>query len=338
MFESQNSTACLDLGSSLTKIAIVNKKQELEKTLVVENVLGFSVPNDQKQVAAFASYLEDIFTQHKLPRIGLRLAMPEKLTSTQIIDIPTLTDVELATSIQWQAQQYIPIPKEDLVLSYQVLFRPEKKDEAVTNMRVLLIGIHRQNRDHLLAACKIAGVEPSLLETETISTLRHLLQQTGESTQMVINFGASGLDLAIVKNNELNLSIAHQNGSEMITKSLMTAFNLPRDKAEEYKKAYGIDKRHFDGKIAKAIEPIAQMIISDIKNTVAFYNSKNNLSHITHIYFAGGGSMMPGFPELLAVNFNLEINPLGIFSNIGGNIPEKDHLLYPIAVGLAKKK
>ena len=48
--------------------------------------------------------------------------------------------------------------------------------------------------------------------------------------------------------------------------------------------------------------------------------------------------MMPGFPELLATNLNLEIAPLEIFSNLNGNIPAKDHLLYPVVAGLAKKK
>lgn len=332
------SGVCLDLGSALTKIAITDKKGDLERTLITTNTIGFSIPKDRQQINSFANYLNDIFTQNKIPRTNVRLAMPEKFTSTQIVEIPTLTDVELATSIQWQAQQYIPIPKDDLALSYQVLYRPEKKDEAVTNMRVLLIGIHKQDLDNILEGLKIAGLEANLMETETIATLRNLPMQMGESAQMAINFGASGVDLTIVKNNELNLAISHPNGSDMITRALMTAFNLPKDKAEEYKKAYGIDPKHFDGKIARVIQPLVQTIISDIQNTITFYNNKNNLNTLTRLYFAGGGAMMPGFPEVLAANFNLEIAPLDIFANIQGNIPEKDHLLYPVAIGLAKKK
>ena len=250
MFEAQNAAVCLDLGAALTKVIVTDKKGEVEKALVVNNTIGFSIPNDQKQVTTFANYLGELFSQHHLPHTNLRLSMPEKYVSTQVIEIPTLTDVELATSIQWQAQQYIPIPQDDLVLSYQLLFRPEKKDEAVTNMRVLLVGIRKQNLNNILDALKMAGLESALLETETISSLRNLSIQPKDSAQILLNFGATGIDLAIVKNNELNLAVSHQNGSEMITKSLMTAFNLPHDKAEEYKKTYGIDPKHFDGKIA----------------------------------------------------------------------------------------
>lgn len=337
MFEKNNAAVCLDFGNFYTKIVVTNRKGELEKTLLIDNTLGYAIPKDQKQIAGFAGYLDEIFTQNKLSRSNIKLAMPEKLASTQIIEIPTLTDVELATSIQWQAQQYIPIPKEDLVLSYQVLFRPEKKDEAITNMRILLVGIHKQDLDNLLAAFQIAGLDASLMETETLSNLRNLSVQTGETAQIILNFGATGLDIAIVRNNEINLVVSHPTGSEMITRSLMTAFNLPKEKAEEYKRAYGINPQHFEGKIAQVITPIAQTIINDIKNTISFYNSKNNLNTLTQLFFSGGGAMMPGFPELLAANFNLEIAPLDVFGNISGAIPEKNHLLYSVAVGLAKK-
>jgi type IV pilus assembly protein PilM len=266
------------------------------------------------------------------------LSLPERSVSTQVIDIPTLTDAELATSISWQAQQYIPIPKEDLLLNYQVLFRPEKKDAAVQNMRVLLAGVNRNDTDRLTAAYRQAGLEPAVMETESISVLRHLTADDANTAVMILNFGASGLGLTVVKNNELALAISHQTGSNMITKALMSTFNLPVEKAEEYKKAYGIDSRHAEGKIANAIVPVAQNILSDIKNTLTFYNNKNNLQAISRLYICGGGSLMPGFPELLAANLNLEVIQLNIFNELTGNVPQEDQLLYPVAAGLTKRK
>ncbi len=338
MSNSNLEAVAIDLGSALVKIIVTDKHGKISQNLVINNNLGFSVPMNQTQADSLSSFIGEIFTQNKLPRRGLRLAMPEKLTSTQVIEIPTLTDAELATSINWQAQQYIPIPKEDLALNYQVLYRPEKKDEAISNMRVLLIGINKNHLGNLMNAYKKAGLEPTLLETETIATLRNLQPETTNLSSMVVNFGASGLDLAILKNNELSLAISHQTGSNMITKALMTTFNLPMDKAEAYKKEYGVNASFFEGKIANAIAPIAQSILSDIKNTITFFNNKNNLQTISKLYFCGGGSLMPGFPELLAANLNLEIIPLDIFSTAQGAVPEKDQLLYPIAYGLTKRQ
>jgi type IV pilus assembly protein PilM len=204
-------------------------------------------------------------------------------------------------------------------------------------MRVLLAGVNRGDTDRLTAAYRQAGLEPNVMETESISTLRHLTLADGEFTIMILNFGASGLGLTVVRRNELALAISHQTGSNMITKALMNTFNLPIDKAEEYKKAYGIDSRHVEGKIAAAIVPVAQTILSDIKNTLTFYNNKNSLQAISRLYVCGGGALMPGFPELLSANLNLEVLPLNIFDGLTGNIPE-NQLLYPVAAGLSKRK
>ncbi len=327
----------IDLGSFYTKVATVNRRGELEKILLIDNTLGFDIPKDRNQVEGFAGYLNEIFTTYKLPRNNVKIALPEKYASTQVIEIPTLTDVELATSIQWQAQQYLPIPKDDLVLSYQVVFRPEKKDEAVTNMRVLLVGMRQSDLTNLLEAFAQANLDATMMETSTLANLRNLSLQPNQTSVMLLDFGANNLNLGVIHNNEIALSLSHPNGSELISKALMNTFNLPKEKAEEYKINYGLDANHFEGKIAQALTPIMQALLNDLNNTLTFYNNKNTLSPISKIFFCGGGALMPGFSEFLRLNLNLEIAPVEVFSNITGNIPKDNHLIYSPSLGLAKK-
>ncbi len=332
-------TVAVDLGSSFVKIVQIGKQGEILQTLTVPNTLGYSVPTKTTQIDGTANFLKGIFEENHLPKTNLSLALPEKIVSTQVISIPTLTDSELASSINWQAQQYIPIPKEELVLNYQVLYRPDKKDSATQEMRVLLIGINQENLNNLLAAYKQAGLEPTVLETESLSVMRHLpADLRGDSASMIMNFGASGFDLCLTKGTEIAMALSHQTGSLMITRALMNTFNLPMDKAEEYKWYYGVDARHAEGKIAQAIVPLMQTILGDIKNTLTFFNNQNPTQSISRLFVCGGGAMMPGFPELLAANLNLEVLPLGVFDNTVGSIPENNHLIYAVASGLTKRK
>jgi len=134
------------------------------------------------------------------------------------------------------------------------------------------------------------------------------------------------------------MALSHQTGSTMITRALMNSFNLTFEKAEEYKKAYGLDARQAEGKIAQAIVPIIQTILGDLKNTLTFYNQKNPVNPIGRIFLGGGGSLMPGFPELLATNLNLEIIPLDVFAGLTGEIPTTGQLAFSVAAGLAKRK
>ncbi|MBQ6436364.1 pilus assembly protein PilM [bacterium] len=334
----QNKKAvAVDLGSNQIKVVVTDKSGSITQTVIAHNPLGYGLPLKTPQIEPLAELLKNIFAENKLPKQNLYIAMPEKHVSTQVISIPTLTDSELASSINWQAQQYIPIPKEELVLNYQVLYRPDKKDTAVKEMRVLLTGINKTHLNNLTATYRQAGLEPTVLETESIATLRHLHIDNQDSASMIVNLGASGMDLIVVKGSEIDMAISHQTGSDMITKAIMSTFNLNHDQAEQYKKAYGIDPRQAEGKIAQAIVPVAQIILGDIKNTIAFYNRKNPLRTLSRVYICGGGSLMPSFPELLATNLNLEIVPLDIFADLTGEIPQKDQLLFPVASGLIKR-
>jgi len=337
--KSQIPVVAVDLGSNLIKIAVTGSQGEIVQTLTAVNTLGYTVPSKTTQIEPLAAMLKDIFDTNHLPKTNLALAMPEQFVSTQVISIPTLTDSELASSINWQAQQYIPIPAEQLVLNYQVLFRPEKKDAATQEMRILLAGLKKDDFDNLTATYKQAGLEPTVLETESISILRHLPGDLApDSSSMILNFGAGGIDIVIVRGSEIAMAISHQTGSMMITRALMNTFNLTYDKAEEYKKAYGLDARQAEGKIAQAIVPIIQTILGDIKNTLTFYNQKNPAQAINRIFLGGGGSQMPGFPELLAANLNLEIRALNVFDGLTGEIPAENQLIHTITSGLIKRK
>jgi type IV pilus assembly protein PilM len=332
-------SVAVDLGSSLVKIIVTDKKGAIVKTVVATNTLNYSLPLKPNQIDGVSTLLKQIFDENKLPKKNVLIAMPERYVATQVIEIPTLTDAELASSVPWQAQQYIPIPKEDLNLNYQVLYRPDKKDVGVQNMRVLLAGISQTNLNNLVSAYTHAGLETSVVETESIATLRHLpADDNSDGSSLVINFGGSGMDLTVVRGNELTMVVSHQTGSNMITKALINTFNLPVDKAEEYKRAYGFDARHAEGKIANAIVPAAQIILNNIKNAISFYNAKNSLQIISKVYLCGGGVLTPGFPELLATNLGIEVTPLDVFANLTGALPEKDHLLFPVAAGLTKRK
>ena len=331
-------TTAIDLGSAYVKIAVTDKNGQITQTVIAANPLGFAVPTKNTQIEPLANLLKNIFLEYKLPRRNVALAMSEKFVSTEVIEIPYLTDSELASSINWQAQQYIPIPQEELVLNYQVLFRPDKKDAGSQNMRVLLVGINRTNVNNLIAAYKQAGLEPTVMETESLATLRHYQNDDPNSSAMIVNFGASGMDLTLLHDNEIAYVISHQTGSDMITKALMSTFNLTHDKADEYKMAYGIDSSFAQGRIAQAIVPIAQTILTDIKNTLTFYNNKNVANPVKSLILTGGGVQMPGFKELLSVNLNTPAVILDTFANLNGQIPENNHAMFPVATGLIKRK
>ena len=338
LMDTANEVVSIDLGASLVKLIVTDKKGAVVRAVVVPNRLGFSIPQETVQIERLKDLINSIFKEHNLPKRGARLTLPESAVVTQVVSVPHLTDAELASSIAWQAEQYIPIPKEELELEYQVLYRPDKQNEQVENMRVLLIGIRRNLLNNFLAAFRGAGVEATLLETETVSLLRDLALPVNSPVTMVANFGASGMTVSVVRNGELTMAVNHGDGGDLMTKALMNTFNLPSDKAEGYKIAYGLQRGVFEEKIYNALLPIANIFLTDIKNSMAFFSTLDSLSVIERLIIAGGPAQMPGLMEFLMENLNLEIMPAAPFYGLEGNLPVDNLLLYPVVAGLAKKK
>jgi Tfp pilus assembly PilM family ATPase len=123
-----------------------------------------------------------------------------------------------------------------------------------------------------------------------------------------------------------------------MTKALMNTFNLPGEKAEGYKITYGLNQQHFEGKIANALLPIANIILGDIRNTMTYFSSIDSLSVIERMIISGGPAQTPGFLEFLMTNLNLEILPAEPFYGLMGQVAMDNLLMYPVVAGLAKKK
>ncbi|HET9947072.1 MAG TPA: pilus assembly protein PilM, partial [Patescibacteria group bacterium] len=108
---------------------------------------------------------------------------------------------------------------------------------------------------------------------------------------------------------------------------------------EEYKKIYGISTNNFEGKIARAAQPVLAIIVSEIKKAIAYYSEKFPTDPVKQFLVTGGSSRLPGLTPYFTNAIGLETiiaNPWKVLvdqevpKDIIENAPE-----YSVAVGLA---
>src|SRR3989344_8753770 len=58
---------------------------------------------------------------------SVNVALPEANVFTRIIQVPPLSERELASAIKWEAEQYIPLPLEDVQMDFSIV--GESKDK-----------------------------------------------------------------------------------------------------------------------------------------------------------------------------------------------------------------
>lgn len=301
------SIVALDLGTYSIKTVLgkPGSRPSIEKVFEVLNPLNLAAPVDDAQLERMQEMIVALWQDYALPKNKVALSMPESLVSTKVIDIPPLSDSELASAIHWQAERHIPIPKEELNLQYQVLSRPAKKKEGM--MKVLLVGVRKTVIERYLSLFETVGIDPWVVETHALSIFRNIAVGEFDPPTLIVHIGASEVTLEAVLGGKLDFVVSHSGGGSLLSKTLQSAINLDIVQAEQYVRAYGLDETQFDGKVRSILLPQVQQWIQQIRIAMQFFANQRPGFTIQRIILSGGVASLLGFPALLSGEFGVEV-------------------------------
>ena len=263
----------------------------------------------------------------------------ENSNFTKIIKFPKLSEKELKSAINWEAEQYIPQPLSEVSIDYRVV--GEVKDGVSEKLEVFLVAAPKRLIEKTIKVLKAAGLNPVSLETEVLALSRSLIIPNSKSN-MLIDFGARATDIAIVEGGQVVFTHSISTAGEALTRAVASGLNLDPSQAEEYKKTYGIDSEKLEGKVKMAMSPILDTVVSEMEKAVRFYQSSKQKT-ISQVILAGGTSSLPEIMSHLAQKLNLEIRVGDPFvrlekdSEILSKIPVGVAPFYATAIGLALK-
>lgn len=329
------SALALDIGTYSIKAISgkPGKKVKVERVAEMPNTTGIAVPTDDSAQDKLASLIDTFIHDNDLPKNDVRLSLPESVISTKVIEIPSLSDAELASAIGWQAEQHIPIPPEELSLEYEVLYRPPKGDKSP--MRVLLVGARKTVVERYVAMFHDLGIEPTMVETQALAILRALQFERSDPNTLVINLGASAMDMIMVYVGELQFVISHMNAGQLLSRSLEQGVGLDSAQAEQYKRSYGLEEAHFQGKVKEALKPGADLLISEMKKAVQFFVNKRPKETVQRVVLCGGSAALPGFVQHITGQLGTEVLVAAPFTGTEGVVPETiNHPSMAVCMGL----
>jgi type IV pilus assembly protein PilM len=334
------SALALDIGTYTIKAISgkPGKKIEVERAVEVFNPLGISVPSDEALIQKLVELIESVITDHKFPRNDVRLSLPETVVSTNIIELPSLSEAELASAIGWQAEQHIPIPPEQLSLQYQVLHRPHKDSSADEKMRVLLVGAHKDLIEKYVDVFLSLGIEPKLLETQILSVIRSLDIEVNEPPTLVIQMGASSTQMAMVYEGELRFVTSQMTGGQALTQALEKQINLETKQAEEYKRTYGLDPQQFEGKVRATLTPVIDILIGEVRKAMTFFANQHPGVSTQRILLSGGPTLLPGLVQYITQEIGAEVLVAAPLSQAIGEVPEGNHPTWTVCAGLLMRE
>jgi type IV pilus assembly protein PilM len=164
----------LKIGGSQIAAARVRNGESPELLQAARTSLdhGIVVNGELRDPETLAVALKAFFSEHKLPKRGVRLGIANNRIGVRTFEVTGIEDPkQLANAIRFRAQEVLPIPLEEAVLDYQILSEGVTEDGQPLR-RVLLVVAYRELVDRYVYACRKAGLQIVGIDLEAFALLR----------------------------------------------------------------------------------------------------------------------------------------------------------------------
>lgn len=331
----------LDIGRSFIKVVQIQKNGGKYVLMATGSLAtpGNGLSTDSKvELKSLAESIKKCVVSAHVQGNNCSVSIVEAQAVTRLVELPNLTDKELSAAVNFEADQYIPLPIKDVNIQYKVVSRPQPGSNG--KMQVLLIAAPKRTIQKYLEVIKMSGLKLTAIETES-SALVRALSNSNDPGSIIVSMGSTSTEFVLVKEGNILFSRSIASGGGAISKAIETEFKLNINQAEEYKMAYGILEDKLSGKIASIVKPILEIIVTEILKAVDYSKNKTQGVNVSRIVITGGGSYLPGLGEFITERTSLEVSLADPWINY-----VKDGLImkmpgqgsfYSIATGLAMR-
>lgn len=260
------------------------------------------------------------------------------------INLPQMTEAELAESIKWEAEQYIPFDIQDVNLDYQIVRGLDAS--AKTSMDVLLVAAKKEKIADYTGVISQAGRVPVVVDVDAFA-MQNAFELNYDvdpaAVTVLMNMGASAININIVSGPASIFTRDVSIGGNAYTEAVQREFNLTFERAEQAKCGAAGDGGPSED-VESVLRAVSDNVLLEIQKTFDFYRSTAASERLDRVMLCGGGARVHGFAGALADRFGLPVEPLDPFRRIGfdaariGAEAEEAGATSVVAVGLALRR
>jgi type IV pilus assembly protein PilM len=286
--------------------------------------------------------IQRLFATQKIKTGDVATSVSGNAVIVKKISLPQMSQEELAESIHWEAEQYIPFDIQDVAIDYEVL-----DEGAGGNMDVLLVAVKKDKISDYTSVISQAGKSPSVVDVDVFALQNCYEVNYGMDPGRVVallNVGASIMNINIIKGStsifNRDIAVAGNQYTDAIQKDL----NLSFDQAEALKRGGRVEGASMES-LYPILQSVSENIALEVQKTFDFFKATSSEERIDRMFLSGGTSKVQGLRDLLGERFEAGVEIMNPFNAITYNPKDFDpdfiNEIGPqaaIAVGLAVRR
>lgn len=267
-------------------------------------------------------------------------ALPEERVYTSVMSLPMMRAEELATAIESQLEEYIPIPAHESVFDFEFL----GADPVERQLKVVVSAAPRALINAYVELFSAAGFNPLVFEIEMQAIARAVVPRGDARTIAILDFGKTRTGFTIVGNGIVQFAATVPIGGYHLEQSLCERLGMDAAEAQRVKIERGLRRSGNQNAVFDVLLPLVSALKDEIEKHIIFWNTRPDARErqdIEAILLAGGDANLIGFDAYLASQLKLPVaqaNPWVNITSFEKYVPEihaKEAIAYAPALGLA---
>ena len=231
-------------------------------------------------VGAVTAAIQRLWKELSLKKGEVRVGVASPRVLVRTVDLPVMSEEDLAGALRFQAQELIPIPLEEAVLDFQVLEQLPVGEPAADGtppaqiQRVLLAAAHRDLVGSLVAAVRGAGLTVAAVDLVPLALIRAIgrrVSDNGPGAEAIVSIGG-GVTVMVAHEAGLPRFVRVLGlGGRLLTDAIARDLNIPFEQAEALKRQTGqVPDQVADRARAAMARPLAD-IVEQIRGSLDYY-------------------------------------------------------------------
>ncbi len=354
----------LDIGNhSIKAVQLKGKGDKLR----LGNLAMLEIPPEVQEEAdsavkneLLAETIKKLIKENDLGTKNVVTAISGDSVIVRYVKLPYMSEDELKNVITYEAEQYIPLAIDQVVLDFEVL--GELEEDGQRKIEVLLVAAKEDIIDRHIDLLKRAGLTPVVIDVDTFALANafdYNFERNEGETISLIHIGAKLTTINILENGVSHLTRDVAVAGNNFTREIQREFGISFIQAEELKFRAGEvllesedimqmeipAKDNETSRIGEAITPVLNKLVAEIQRSFDYYESSIRRGTISRIRLSGGTSRLKKIDKYLADKLNLAVEMNDPFQKIG--IAEKEFdigfitaraQMFNVVVGLALRQ
>ena len=233
---------------------------------------------------------------------NIAVGLPARKTYTAIIEVPNAPDDELAKTIKYELDQYIPMAIDEAKVDH-VILGPSPNDP--TKAEVLVSSTANDYAEDRLESIEALGLNVIAQEPEPIAVARALTPVGATDARMIIDVGEKSTDLVVVYGGAPRLVRSIPGGLSLFVKTVSGTLSVREDQARQFILKFGLAQDKLDGQVFKALDPTLENFAGELTKSVKFFQGKYANVPVGGIILAGLAGVIPFIAEYIEVKTNV---------------------------------